>query len=298
MAVQCYVSTFKKAIITANKNFVLAQNETRERTSNLLIHDADSLAEKKADNLATNFLEYANTTPYYMLKRLGRVGEQIFNVLMDAQEQLVFLEEEIINFVKKTVDGKKIKQWSEEIHEIKILDGKRSTEDNPKYKTIKMTTAQIMSLYALEKRESAKLHLAGGGIRIANIKDGAFKTIKDAEGSSLARSELYSIIGRLTNEQKRVADALQKYMSETGAEWGNKVTMARWDIKQFGEENYFPMATIAQDKNLDDVGKKDNSIYRLLNMSFTKELTPKANNQLVIDNIFDVFSSHMTDMAK
>jgi hypothetical protein len=140
--------------------------------------------------------------------------------------------------------------------------------------------------------------LAGGGIRITNINDGAFKTIKDAEGSSLAKSELHSIIGRLTNEQKRVADALQKYMSETGAEWGNKVTMARWDIKQFGEENYFPMATVAQDKNLDDVGKKDNSIYRLLNMSFTKELTPKANNQLIIDNIFDVFSEHMTDMAK
>jgi hypothetical protein len=58
------------------------------------------------------------------------------------------------------------------------------------------------------------------------------------------------------------------------------------------------MATIAQDKNLDDVGKKDNSIYRLLNMSFTKELTPRANNQLIIDNIFDVFSEHMTDMAK
>lgn len=296
-ALDVIVSTFKSAIIKANKNFVLAQNETRERTSNLLIHDADSLAEKKGDNLATNFLEYANTTPYYMLKRLGRVGEQIFNVLMDAQEQLVFLEEEIINFVKKTVDGKKIKQWSEEIHEIKILDGKRSTKEEPKYKTIKMTTAQIMSLYALEKRESAKLHLAGGGIRIANIKDG-LNTIKDAEGSSLSNSELYSIIGRLTNEQKRVADALQKYMSETGAEWGNKVTMARWDIKQFGEENYFPMATVAQDRNLDDVGKKDNSIYRLLNMSFAKELTPKANNQLVIDNIFDVFSSHMTDMAK
>ena len=292
------VSTFKKAIITANKNFVIAQNETRERVSNLLIHDADSLVAKKADNMATNFFEYQNATPYYMLKRLGRVGEMIFNGLMDAQEQLVFLEEEIINFVRKTVDGKKIKEWSEEIHEVKILDARRSTKDEPKYKTIKLTTAQIMSIYCLEKRESAKLHLEGGGIRITDIKDGAFKTIKDTEGSSLARSELYAIIGKLTSEQRRVADALQKFMSETGAEWGNMVTMARWDIKQFGEENYFPMATIAQDGNLDNVGKKDNSIYRLLNMSFTKELTPKANNQLIIDNIFDVFSEHMTDMAK
>ena len=297
-ALDVLVSTFKKAIVTANKNFVIAQNESRERISNRLIHDADSLSEKKADNTATNFLEYQNTTPYYMLKRLGTVGEQIFNALMDAQEELVFIEQEITDFVNKTVSGDKIKQWSEEIHEIKVLDAKRSTKDKPKYKTIKMTTAQIMSVYCSEKRESARLHLEGGGIRVTDIKDGLFKTIKDTEGSSLSKSELNTIIGKLTSEQRKVADALQKFMSERGAELGNKVTMARWDIKQFGEENYFPMATVAQDGNLDNVGKKDNSIYRLLNLSFTKALTPKANNQLIIDNIFDVFAEHMTDMAK
>jgi len=292
------IATLKTAISTANKTFVMGQNESRSRVANELIAYADKLSEKKADNLATNFLEYQNTTPYYMLKRLGPVGERIFNVLMDAQEDLVFMEEEIINFVDSILDGKKIKEWSEEIHEFEVLDTKHSTADDPKYKTIKMTTAQIMSAYCLNKRESAKLHLDGGGIRITDIKESEFKKIKDTEGSALSRSELDTILNTLTDDQRRVADALQKYMSEKGAEWGNKVTMARWGIKQFGEENYFPMDTVAQDGNLDNIGQKDNSIYRLLNMSFTKSLTPNANNQLVIDNIFDVFTRHMTDMAK
>lgn len=298
------VAGVKKAVITANRNFKIAQDETRERISNRLIYDARLLSEKKMDNIATNFFEYQNTTPYYMLKRLGTVGEQIFNALMDAQEEFVFLEDEISKYVEKTVGGskkesaEKIRQWSEEIHEITILDAKRSTKENPKYKTIKMTTAQIMSFYCLSKRDTARVHLEGGGIRITNIKDGILKVIRDTEGSSLSKSDISKIIGELTDEQKKVADTLQKFMSETGGKWGNKVTKARWDIEQFGEEFYFPMATVAQDKNLDSIGKKDNSIYRLLNLSFTKALTPKANNQLVIDNIFDVFADHMTDMAK
>jgi hypothetical protein len=33
-------------------------------------------------------------------------------------------------------------------------------------------------------------------------------------------------------------------------------------------------------------------------MCFTKSLTPKANNALVVDDIFEVFAAHMSDMAK
>lgn len=292
------ISTLKTSIATANKTFVIGQNEARSSIANQLISNLNILSEKKMDNVATNFLEFQNTTPYYMLKRLGPVGERIFNALMDAQENLVFLEDEIVQYVASIVDGKKIQEWSKEVHEFEVLDTRRSSEENPKYKKIKMTTAQIMSIHALNKRESAKLHLEGGGIRVADIELSPLNKIMDAEGASLAPSELTTILNSLTDEQKQVADALQKFMSEKGAEWGNKVTMARWGIAQFGEENYFPMDTVAQDGNLDSVGQKDNSIYRLLNMSFTKSLTPNANNQLVIDNIFDVFARHMTDMAK
>lgn len=39
-------------------------------------------------------------------------------------------------------------------------------------------------------------------------------------------------------------------------------------------------------------------MFRLLNMSATKSLVYKANNALVVHDIFDVFANHMTDMAK
>lgn len=39
-------------------------------------------------------------------------------------------------------------------------------------------------------------------------------------------------------------------------------------------------------------------MFRLLNMSATKSLTKGANNAIVISDIFDIFSNHMSDMAK
>jgi len=286
------ITILKGAISKANKSFVLGQNMLRGEIAKRLIEFSNGLSEKKMDNDATAFLEYKNTTPYYMLKRLGPEGERIFNALMDAQDKLVFIEDEIERFVGDTVNAEKIKEWSEEIHEftIKGILGKD--------KKIQMTTAQMMSLYCLNERDAAKLHLEGGGIRMTDIKVNMLKTIKDHFGTSLSSSDLANILSTLTKEQKDVAIALRDFMSTRGSDLGNEVTLARWDIKQLVETKYFPMDTVAQDGNLDNIGNKENSIYRLLNMNFMKSLTPNANNQLIIDNIFDVFTRHMTEMAK
>ncbi len=286
------ITILKGAISKANKSFVLGQDMLCAEIAKRLIEFSNGLSEKKMDNDATAFLEYKNTTPYYMLKRLGPEGERIFNALMDAQDKLVFIEDEIERFVGDTVNAEKIKEWSEEIHEftIKGILGKD--------KKIQMTTAQMMSLYCLNERDAAKLHLEGGGIRMTDIKVNMLKTIKDHFGTSLSSSDLANILSALTKEQKDVAIALRDFMSTRGSDLGNEVTLARWDIKQLVETKYFPMDTVAQDGNLDNIGNKENSIYRLLNMNFMKSLTPNANNQLIIDNIFDVFTRHMTEMAK
>lgn len=296
------VSALRQAIKTANNSLAFADKVRISDTSEKWVEYLDSIAQKKMENLATEFLEYDNATPYYVFKRFGETGQMMFNALMDAQEKFAMMADEIETFAKETFTPEQAKKWSEEILEFEVLDTKKSTKDNPQYKTLKMTVAHAMSIYALSKREAAKGHLVGGGIRIKDFKTSKLgEKIKDNFGATLSKTELGQILHAVENRNdgaREVADKLQNFMSTTCAEWGNEVTMRRWAIEQFGEEFYFPMETIKNGTNFDKLGSTEESIYSLVNANFTKALTPNADNKLVIDNIFDVFAKHTVEMAK
>jgi hypothetical protein len=134
-------------------------------------------------------------------------------------------------------------------------------------------------------------------MRVADIK-GKNGVISQPDGAILTESELVKITGTLTDRQREVADALQRFMNTTCSDWGNDVSMIRFGIKQFGEENYFPIQSDRNNLAVDDETERNNSLFRLLNMSFTKSLTEGANNRIVIGDIFDVFAQHASDMAK
>lgn len=296
------VSALRQAIKTANNSLAFADKVRISDTSEKWVGYLDSMSQKKTENLATEFLEYDNATPYYVFKRMGETGQMMFDALMDAQEKFAMMADEIETFAKETFTPEQAKKWSEELLEFEVLDTKKSTKDNPQYKTIKMTVAHAMSVYALSKREAAKGHLVGGGIRIKDFKTGKMgEKIKDVFGATLSKSELDRIINAVESRSdgaKEVADKLQNFMSTTCAKWGNEVTMRRWAIEQFVEDFYFPMETIKNGTNFDKLGSNEESIYSLVNANFTKALTPNADNKLVIDNIFDVFAKHTVEMAK
>ena len=296
------ISTLKQVIQTANSSLSFADKVRISDVSEKFVEYTEALAQKKTENLATEFLEYDNATPYYVFKRMGPVGRMMFESLMDGQEKFAQLSDEIEEFAKKTFTPKEAKKWSEEILEFQILDTTKSTKENPQYKTLKMTVAHAMSIYALSNRKAAEGHLVGGGIRIKDFKDAKNgEKIRDSKGATLSKSELDMIVDSIADRNdraKEVTDALQKFMSTTCAKWGNEVTMRRWMIEQFTEDFYFPMETIANGTNFDKLGSAEESIYSLANSNFAKALTPNANNKLVIDNIFDVFAKHSVEMAK
>ena len=238
--------------------------------------------EKTAD-----FLQWKNTTPYYAFKRFGQAGVSIFEGLQDGWDKLAFNVQAVVDFAGKTYTGKEVKAWGNEVQNVKLTSGE----------TARMTTAQLMSAYCLARREQARGHLLGGGMRVDNItvkKD----TIHQEEPFLLTAQDLETIEGRLTARQKKVADELQKYMSTVGASWGNEISMKRFGYRAFAEENYFPIASDRTNMPAVDPGARENDLFRLLNLSMTKSLTYKANNAVVISDIFDVFANHMADMAK
>ena len=183
--------------------------------------------------------------------------------------------------------------------------------DVGEYTTVYLTTAQIMSLWALSQRQQAYSHIVGDpdhigmGIRPEDIvlpktlKRPTGKTIRQDTHFRVGEREIQSITNRLTARQLEVAKALQKFMEQQGSAWGNEVSMQRHGYNFFGEKNYFPIETDREDRPARNTEQgSETDMYRLLNLSSTKALTRGARNAVIVRNIFDVYSNHMADMAK
>lgn len=246
-----------------------------------------------------SFVRWDNTLPWYAFQRLGEGGQSIFAELQDGWDKLAFNTQKILEFRKELIDDKTARKWDTEVHEVELTDQDGNTV------TAKLTTAQLMSLYCLSRRKQALGHLLGGGIRpadielTANIKDKVLKkTEKQDTHYHLTDERLGQLLGLLTDEQREIAQKMQKYMTEQGATWGNEITMARWGYRAFTEENYFPLTTDREDRPARADDASEGSLYRLQNISATKPLTQNANNAVMLYSIFDVYADHMADMAK
>lgn len=282
-----------RSIQNANKLKANAHFETARQAAQATVLELDRLGQAKgrtkAGEKVAGFFNWENTTPYYAFQRFGEGGKAIFEALSAGWDQMAFNTKKVMRFTEQTYKPEEVKAWSKETHTFKLESGK----------TVKMTTAQMMAFYCLSKREQAIGHLLGGGMRVEDIQNsGRKENIKQPDPFLLTQEDIAAINGALTERQREVADKLQKYMTQQGSEWGNRVSMERFGYRAFPEENYFPIETMDSDRDAKDPGAKENDMFRLLNMSATKGLVYKANNALVVHDIFDVFANHMTDMAK
>jgi hypothetical protein len=296
------ITRLKRTITTVNQLYV------NKRTNDARKLGADTIAEleqKKDKKLHANRTVQAvenlldvnmmDTRSYFY--RLGDTAGSIYDGLRTAFNDRVWLLKEAQTYMENALDGINTKDW---------------TGDNAKVHTfmirgkeLQMTTAQIMSLYELRKRNQALLHMKVGGIRPKDITT-AKKNV-DISKSKLGKEVISRVkpiqlteydIDRvicsvLTPEQIKIADAMQQFMANNCADWGNKTTMMMNGYKRFGVKNYFP---IKVDGN--SVDTRDQTAYwATQNNSFTKQTRERAVNALIVDDIFDVFTKHVTDMA-
>lgn len=246
----------------------------------------DDLGEAENSGGIKDFVQWDNALPYYAFKRFGKGGESVFEGLMDAQDKLAFLAQEIFNFRDKAWTPEEAKAWSEDTHTIKLPNGNNLT----------LTTADAMSIYCLSRREQGLQHLLGGGTRVVGIRKGS-KKAKDSR-SLLTIKDIDAINSSLADRQKQVAEAIQEFMSTVCSEWGNEISMKRFLTKEFTERFYFPIESNDENLTVRDPAAQQSDLFRLLNISATKPLTPGANNEVIIRNIFDVFTGHASDMAR
>lgn len=247
----------------------------------------DAKSRSKVGETVNDFIFWQQIRPAYAFERFGSGGKAIYDELRRGQAKLAFNTKEIVEFSKNAYTDKEVDSWEKEVKEVRIGG-----------ETVKMKVSQIMSFYELLKREQARGHIFGQGIRVSSFRaDGKVK-VSDV-GHRITIDEANRIIDVLTPRQIEVADKLQKYMQEKGGEWGNYVTVKRFGERIFGEENYFPINSDGRNLETNVDEKTENaSLYALLNMGFTKKLQKEANNRVVLYSIFDVFSNHMASMAQ
>jgi hypothetical protein len=166
----------------------------------------------------------------------------------------------------------------------------KSTVYPLKRKSIELTPAQVMSLYLLSKREQARDHIYIGGIKHApqtkKVK-GKVVITKAFEPVQVTEAEVANIISTLTPEQRKVADGISDFLNTYTSQWGNEISMKLYGYRKFTEKNYFPI------KSDDNYLVSEFGTYNdpsLKGKGWTKATIRKANNPIIIDDIFDVFS--------
>ena len=259
------------------------------------------------------FLAWDNLQPAQAFDRLGETGKEMYNALLDAMERQAFNEDEIEVFTKELLDGHDVDKWRTETKtfELELWNGEK--------KTVEMPISFVMSLYCVSKQADAKRHLFaidgegnryndGGGMTIAPYTDKGKKGIKgvlesvkvkkDIKNTVLVQKNIDQITKVLTKEQRDIADAMQKFMNETGSKWGNMVSEVLYGIKKFGIEDYFPITVSPTTlKQMRADGKEGMHFFSILNYGFTKSRNPDARQSIEIGDIFDVFAKHMKMMA-
>lgn len=224
-------------------------------------------------------------TPQGYFHRLGKTGEELFRMMRVAQDHHITIMQQAQEKTAEIIGKTDINKLEREKHTFELSGGK-----------VTMSTAQIMGLYELMKRKQAHDHILKGGIRPDTINSGrGLREDRRSDPVKVSVDDLATITGTLTEEQIRIADGLQKFMGGKLAELGNEASMAVYGYRKFTEKDYYP---IKVDKNQTkrDISKEAQAAT-IAGRGFTKSVTPKANNAVMVESIFDTYSSHVNDMA-
>lgn len=294
------VKTIKHLVQTMNVTIAGANKVKISDTARNTINYSNKLGDKKNRSKLNAMFEFSNSLPIYTFERMGEGAMRMFEGVQDGWDKFAFNIKKVINDAKGMFNSQQEKDWTEHSQEVTLMilptEQEMKEGAEPHEEKIRITDAQIMSLYCLSKRDHAIQHMYNGGICIAEFDDKTHKVVQ-SRNYRLNAAEVNKLIGLLSKEQIEVADKIQNYMNTVCKDWGNEVSMKRYGIEGFKEENYFP---IKVDQNGLPVNAQDRekSVYALLNMGFTKPINPRAKNPIEIGNIFDVFTIHASEMAK
>lgn len=298
------VASMKHSIQDANKVFANNSYERVDQIAKDFLRENKERATKtiytgargSIDSMFRSDMLDAGT----MFGRMGTAMETVYREQRDGFDRKVrdtkTAQDYMANVLEeKGIDSKELQAWTgknAEKHTFEVQGG-----------TINLTTAQIMSLYELNKRAAAKEHIYNklGGIKSAptveyDKKSHGYVVNKSTEPVSVSALDVQKITDTLTPQQKEIADSVVKFFTTVTSQWGNEVSMDMYGYKKFNAKNYFP---IVSDKNYIATKESElgSTLTTLRNMGSTKHTVPHANNPIIIEDIFDVYTRQADQMS-
>lgn len=305
------IRAVEKSVSTAGKVLSKSKFETTKQMADAFKTDVSTRRKKLGNNTSISL-----ETPYTFFAHYGETGKSIYRMLRNAQDQQEVMARDIAEKTQKVLGdelgeagfkdvagktihgdlkgalrdarGSAIGKWEAETHDITVANGGKLT----------LTTPQIMELYLLSKRKQALGHLLGGGIiqpEIKSAETGRTKVRRGTQQVFLTEGDIERITGKLTDEQKRVADGLQELTATTLAKYGNDASMQAYGYRKFTEKNYWPIKSAKE--GLHSTQEKDSGNVRSIkNIGMAQQVTPNANNAVELRSVFDTFADHASDM--
>lgn len=284
--------SWKAAISKMNKNYKNARYESVQALGTASFAELNCLPRAKdrtkAGNRIHELLNIDMLDPFSYFEEMGEASNSVFREIREGFDTRVRHLKETNEYMKAVVGKTDVSKWTGDKAEVETF---HTAEGD-----IRLTAAQVMSLYELAKRPQAEAHILVGGIKADVIRMGR-KEVRQARAVHVSRRELQEITGSLNEEQRQIADAMQEYMGAQCAKWGNNVSMQMYGYEKFTEEHYFPIKVDKNTVAVSDKSEENASYYAVQNISASKALTPKANNPLMLQDIFDVFTDHVVQMA-
>lgn len=279
----------------ANKMVSIKNGEKISTIGNAYMEDVQNKKTKNPDSrlrVLSDMMNVQMLDTESFFKEMGKtVHDTIYRGLREGFDRKILHVKEASEFMQKTVDKKKIREWGEmEPKEYTLSGGK-----------ISLTDAQIMSLYCLMRRTQARGHIFGGGIKGEPVvhkvrgEKGKREIVKNTKPVKVTAADVTKLMSNLTEEQKKAALEIQGYL-ESVASWGNEVTMNMLGYKKFTETNYFPIVT---DENYINTmyGARGEKNSTLKTMGITKQTNKEAKNPIILENIFDAYVRHIDQMS-
>lgn len=305
------IRAVEKSVSTAGKVLSKSKFETTKQMADAFKADVSTRRKKLGGN-TTISLE----TPYTFFAHYGETGKSIYRMLRNAQDSQEIMARDIAEKTRKVLGdelgeagfkdiagkaihgdlkgalrdarGSAIGKWEAETHDITVANGGKLT----------LTTPQIMELYLLSKRKQALKHLLGGGViqpEIKSAETGRTKVPRGTQQVFLTDGDIERITGKLTDEQKRVADGLQELTATTLAKYGNDASMQAYGYRKFTEKNYWPIKS-AKEALHSNLEKDSGNVRSIKNIGMAQQVTPNANNAVELRSVFDTFADHASDM--
>lgn len=287
-------------IRNANKAFVAGQNARIDEMVKRVTMELSLKEKKKPTQTAVKSLRdkfsWNNEKPVYAFERIGSATmSELYSNLRKGEDTFARDISEARDFFLGATEKYGYSKWNmEDLQEFEASDGRK----------FQLSLDERMSLYAYSLRPQAREHLNRGGIVLNENTRRAEQTLlgvtkeviyNDANAYTLTNETIDAIVNSLTKEQQQFAYEMQQYLAKVMGAKGNEVNMAKYGIKKFTEDTYWPLksSSVFSERVLE----QQRAVNKWENSGFTKALTQHANNAIELSPLVETWAQHVNDMS-